>query len=190
CAGRGVLRAADRRVLRAGVRDPRRDLRIAVLPDDGAGAGPRDRRRGVPGHGDPAGGVRRAGPSARPRRGRGRVLVLRRRPGHRAVRGLLPGGDPVKVFSRIGLIFGGAFVVDAIVYWITQNNEQGLSLLAMTAAGFAYMGIYAALALRKAGREAAAEAGEEEEPHIGPAIWPAVFAVAAVGLTFGILVAP
>lgn len=96
----------------------------------------------------------------------------------------------MKAFSRLGLIFGGAFAVDAIVYWITQNNAQGLSLLAMTAAGFAYLGIYAALSLRKAGREAAAEAGEEQEPHIGPTIWPAVFALSAVGLTLGVLVAP
>jgi hypothetical protein len=96
----------------------------------------------------------------------------------------------VKVLSRIGLIFGGAFAIDAIVYWITQKNEQGLSLLAMTAAGFIYIGIYTALALRKAGREAAAEAGEEQEPHIGPTIWPAVFALSAVGITLGILVAP
>ncbi|HEY1332469.1 MAG TPA: cytochrome c oxidase subunit 4 [Actinomycetota bacterium] len=94
----------------------------------------------------------------------------------------------MRVFARIGLLFGGAFAIDAVIYWYLQKEQQTTVLLAMTAASFAYLGLYALLAVRKAGREA--EVVEQEEPHVGPTIWPAVFALSAVGIVLGVLVAP
>jgi hypothetical protein len=94
----------------------------------------------------------------------------------------------MNVFARLGLVLGGLFAVDTVVYWSLQHEHVGASLLAMTAVGFAFLGLYASTALRKARKEA--EPVAEEEPHVGPTIWPAVFALSAVGLALGILVAP
>jgi Cytochrome c oxidase subunit IV len=94
----------------------------------------------------------------------------------------------VNVIARLGLVLGGLFAIDAVVYWSLQHEHLGTALLAMTAVGFAFIGLYAGTSLRKARREAEPE--DEEEPHVGPTIWPAVFAVSAVGLALGILVAP
>jgi hypothetical protein len=92
------------------------------------------------------------------------------------------------VFARLCLLLAALFAVDVAVYWYLQHEHVGTSLLAMTAIGFGFLGLYAGTALRKARREA--EPVEEEEPHVGPTIWPAVFALSAVGLALGILVSP
>ena len=92
------------------------------------------------------------------------------------------------VFARLCLVLGGLFAVDAVVFWVVQQEHVGTSLLAMTAVGFAFLGLYAGSALRKARRQK--EPAEEGEPHVGPTIWPAVFALSAVGLALGIVVAP
>jgi hypothetical protein len=94
----------------------------------------------------------------------------------------------VSVFARLCLVLGGLFAIDAVVFWWLQEEEVGTALLAMTACGFAFLGLYAGASLRKARRTE--EPAEEEEPHVGPTIWPAVFALSAVGLALGILVAP
>ena len=118
------------------------------------------------------------------RQRRWRLLVLRRAPGHGPVRRLLRGGVGVNVFARLGLVLGGLFAVDTVVYWSLQHEHVGASLLAMTAVGFAFLGLYARIALRKA-RARRPSRSTEEEPHVGPTIWPAVFALSAVGLALG-----
>jgi predicted membrane channel-forming protein YqfA (hemolysin III family) len=100
----------------------------------------------------------------------------------------------VKAFARIGFFLGLFFVIDAPVYLLTQHEHEGFTLIAMTAVGFAYLGLYAALSMRKAKRQVAREAAgvgaeEIEEPHIAPTIWPVVFALSAVGFTAGVLAA-
>jgi len=93
-------------------------------------------------------------------------------------------------FSRIGLILGALFVIDSFVYLALQHDKQGFTLILFAGLGFAYLGLYALLSVRKARRQAAAEGEELGEPHIGPTIWPFVFAVSAVVITIGILVTP
>jgi len=98
----------------------------------------------------------------------------------------------VNVFARLCLVLGGLFVADAVIFWSLQHEHVGTSLIAMTAVGFAFIGLYAATSLRKARRDARREEEPPEaaEPHVGPTIWPAVFALSGVGLTLGVLVAP
>jgi cobalamin synthase len=95
----------------------------------------------------------------------------------------------MSVFSRLGLIMGALFVVDSFVYWALQSDKQGFALILFAGLGLIYLGVYALLAVRKAGRPAAGEEGPGE-PHIGPTIWPLVFAVSAVVMVIGILVTP
>jgi len=95
----------------------------------------------------------------------------------------------MSTFSRIGLILGVLFIIDSVVYLALQSDEQGFALILFTGIGFAYLGCYSLLAVRKARRQAAAEEGPGE-PHIGPTIWPLVFAVSAVVMVVGILVTP
>ena len=94
----------------------------------------------------------------------------------------------MNVFARLCLVLGGLFAVDAVVFWSLQHEHVGTSLIAMTAVGFAYLGVYAGMALRKARRQEQAPASPE--PHVVPTVWPAVFALSAVGVTLGVLVAP
>jgi cobalamin synthase len=94
----------------------------------------------------------------------------------------------VSTFSRIGLILGVLFLIDSFVYLGLQSNKQGFVLILFTGVGFAYLGCYALLAVRKARHEAAEEG--LGEPHVGPTIWPLVFAVSAVVMVVGILVTP
>jgi hypothetical protein len=94
----------------------------------------------------------------------------------------------VNVFARLCLVLGGLFAVDAVVFWSLQHEHIGTSMIAMTAVGFAFLGVYAGTALRKARRQEQAPASPE--PHVAPTVWPAVFALSAVGMTLGLLVAP
>jgi hypothetical protein len=94
----------------------------------------------------------------------------------------------VNVFARLCLVLGGLFVADAVIYWSLQHEHVGTALLAMTAVGFIFTGLYMAMALRKARRRP--ELPVAEEAHVRGTIWPAVFAVSAVGLTLGVLVTP
>ena len=55
---------------------------------------------------------------------------------------------------------GGLFIADAVIFWSLQHDHVGTSLIAMTAIGFAFIGLYAATSLRKARRDAR----REEEP--------------------------
>jgi len=94
----------------------------------------------------------------------------------------------MSTFGRLGLILGLLFVIDSFVYLALQNDKQGWVLIMFAGLGFAYLGCYALLAVRRAKRETAAE--ELGEPHVGPTIWPLVFAVSAVVIAVGILVTP
>jgi arginine exporter protein ArgO len=66
----------------------------------------------------------------------------------------------VNVFARLCLVLGGLFVADAVIFWSLQHEHVGTSLIAMTAVGFAFLGLYAATSLRKARRGVR----REEEP--------------------------
>ena len=95
----------------------------------------------------------------------------------------------MSTFARIGLIIGALFVIDSVVYLSLQHDKQGFVLILFAGLGFAYLGCYALLAVRKAKRQTQAEEGVGE-PHVGPTIWPLVFAVSAVVMVVGILVTP
>jgi len=95
----------------------------------------------------------------------------------------------MRTFARLGLILGVLFVIDSVVYLALQKDKQGFVLILFVGVGFAYLGLYALLSVRRARRSTTAEEGLGE-PHVGPTIWPLVFAVSAVVMTIGILVTP
>src|SRR5207245_778292 len=117
-------------------------------------------RRGHRVHGARLPAGERAVAAPRPGGGAGRVLDLRRGARGGAVRRLLRGSVRVNVFARLCLVLGGLFIADAVIFWSLQHEHVGTSLIAMTAVGFAFIGLYAATSLRRARRDAR----REEEP--------------------------
>ena len=84
-------------------------------------------------------------------------------------------------------------IVDSAVYMATAHEWTGGPLIAATAGAFAYLALVFRGAVRRAAREAEAAPSEQvgavELDHVGPTIWPAGFAVAALMLVPGAVVA-
>jgi cytochrome c oxidase subunit IV len=93
----------------------------------------------------------------------------------------------MKVFGRIGLVFGVFFVVMGAIYGITNKEYEGFPLLLMTAGGFTLLAVWALSLFRRAARESAAEGEEVGEPHVGPTIWPLVLSLSAIAFVLGLL---
>ena len=84
-------------------------------------------------------------------------------------------------------------IVDSAVYMATAHEWTGGPLIAATAGAFAYVALVLRGAVRRAAREAEAAPSEQvgavELDHVGPTVWPAGFAVAALVLVPGAVVA-
>lgn len=84
-------------------------------------------------------------------------------------------------------------IVDSAVYMAAAREWTGGPLIAATAGAFAYLALVFRRAVRRAAREAEASPSEQvgavELDHVGPTIWPAGFAVAALVLVPGAVVA-
>ncbi len=84
-------------------------------------------------------------------------------------------------------------LVDSAVYMATSYEWTGGLLIASTAIAFAYVALVLRGAVRRAANEAEAAPSEQvgavELDHVGPTIWPAGFAVAAMILVSGAVVA-
>ena len=94
----------------------------------------------------------------------------------------------MRVFGRIGLLFGLFFLIDGLVYAFTNKEFEGTPLLFMTAGGFTLLALWALRTFRRTEREERAEE-DAGEPHVGPTIWPLALALSAIGLVLGVLVA-
>ena len=93
----------------------------------------------------------------------------------------------MKVFGRIGLVFGVFFVIVGAIYGITNKEYEGFPLLLMTAGGFTLLAVWALRRFRRAERESVVEGGDVGEPHVGPTIWPLVLALSAIAFVLGVL---
>jgi cytochrome c oxidase subunit IV len=93
----------------------------------------------------------------------------------------------VKVFGRIGLVFGVFFVIMGALYGITNKEYEGFPLLLMTAGGFTILAVWALRRFARAERETGDEGEEVGEPHVGPTIWPLVLALSAIAFVLGVL---
>jgi cytochrome c oxidase subunit IV len=93
----------------------------------------------------------------------------------------------VKVFGRIGLVFGVFFVIMGALYGITNKEYEGFPLLLMTAGGFTILAVWALRRFARAERETEDEGEEVGEPHVGPTIWPLVLALSAIAFVLGVL---
>jgi hypothetical protein len=91
----------------------------------------------------------------------------------------------VKVLSNALLPIGLFLAIAAAVYWLTATEPIGTTTLAVAALTFLVLGVLVRVEANRANEE-----GEEELVHVGPTIWPLGFAVAAVVLALGIIVAP
>jgi hypothetical protein len=107
----------------------------------------------------------------------------------------------MRLATRILFALSGFLLLAAAVYWTmsytgtAQNRDPaGPALLGVAAVGFGYTGLVLWAAGRRADREAAAEdaapgAGHATVVHVPPTIWPFGFAVAALALVVGAVVA-
>ena len=64
----------------------------------------------------------------------------------------------MRMFGRIGLVFGLFFVIVGAIYGITNKEYEGFPLLLMTAGGFTLLAVWALWMFRRARREADAGA--------------------------------
>jgi Cytochrome c oxidase subunit IV len=107
----------------------------------------------------------------------------------------------MRLATRILFGLSGFLLLAAAVYWTmsytgtAQNRDPaGPALLAVASVGFGYTGLVLWAAARRADREAAAEhaapdAEQATVAHVPPTIWPFGFAVAALALVVGAVVA-
>ena len=95
----------------------------------------------------------------------------------------------MRMFGRIGLVFGLFFVIVGAIYGITSKEYEGFPLLLMTAGGFTLLAVWALWMFRRARREADAGGEEAGEPHVGPTIWPLVLSLSAIAFVLGLLAA-
>jgi len=95
----------------------------------------------------------------------------------------------VRVFARIGFLFGLFFLIDGLVYAFTNKEFEGTPLLFMTAGGFTLLAVWALRTFRRTARQEGAGADDPGEPHVGPTIWPLVLALSAIVLVLGVLAA-
>jgi len=95
----------------------------------------------------------------------------------------------MRMFGRIGLVFGLFFVIVGAIYGITNKEYEGFPLLLMTAGGFTLLAVWALWMFRRARREADAGGEEAGEPHVGPTIWPLVLSLSAIAFVLGLLAA-
>ena len=91
----------------------------------------------------------------------------------------------MRVFGRIGLLFGLFFLITGIVYAFSNKEFEGTPLLFMTAGGFILIAMLTLLSFRRASRDERPREGDPGEPHVGPTIWPLVLALSAVGFFLG-----
>jgi energy-converting hydrogenase Eha subunit C len=93
----------------------------------------------------------------------------------------------VKVLSNALLPIGLFLAIAAAVYWLTATEPIGTTTLAVAALTFLVLGVLVRVEAKRANEEGE---GEDELVHVSPTIWPLGFAVAAVVLALGIIVAP